>query len=164
MSDSSSPGPERKRSVLLSPIGIGSMALLGTGAFAATNGFGLGNRPCTVQQIATTAAQCQTVMSAAVCATAFAGGAPAIGMTRTGSGTWSHQPLRVLTGGTYQTQSGSAFSPSTCSSSSSSRSSSSGFFYGGGSSGTSSGSATGQSSVSRGGFGSTASGFAGGGS
>jgi hypothetical protein len=155
MTDNPQPGgePERKRSMLLSPIGIGSMALLGTGAFAATNGFGLAGRSssCVTQQVATSAAQCQTLGAGAGCVAAFTGG-----------GSWSPQPLRVLPGGTYQTMAGSAFSLNSCRSSSSSRSSS-GFYYGGGSSGASSGAAAGQSSVSRGGFGSTSRSFFGGG-
>jgi hypothetical protein len=158
--------PERKRSMLLSPVGIGTMALLGTGAFAATNGFGLAGRSssCVTQQIATSVAQCQTLGAGAGCVAAFTGGAQAVGLSRTGSGSWSPQPLRVLPGGTYQTMAGSAFSLNSCSSSSSSRSSSSsGFYYGGGSSGQSSGAAAGQSSVARGGFGSTSRGFFGGG-
>jgi hypothetical protein len=166
MTDNPQPGgePERKRSMLLSPIGIGSMALLGTGAFAATNGFGLAGRSssCVTQQVATSAAQCQTLGAGAGCVAAFTGGAQAVGLSRTGSGSWSPQPLRVLPGGTYQTMAGSAFSLNSCRSSSSSRSSS-GFYYGGGSSGASSGAAAGQSSVSRGGFGSTSRSFFGGG-
>lgn len=161
MTDNSGPGqePERKRSLLLSPVGIGTMALLGTGVFAGTNGFGLGSRPCATQQIVTSLAQCQALMGGPGCATAFGAGAEAVGLTRTGNGGWSHQPLRALSGGTYQTLSGSAFTLNTCSSSSSSsRSSSSSFYYGGGSSGTS-GSTAGQSSTSRGGFGTTASSF-----
>jgi hypothetical protein len=155
--------PERKRSMLLSPVGIGTMALLGTGAFAATNGFGLAGRSCMTQQIATSAAQCQTLGAGPGCVAAFTGGAQAVGLSRSGSGSWTTQPLRALPGGTYQTMAGSAFSLNSCSSSSSRSSSSSGFYYGGGSSGSSSGAGTGQSSVSRGGFGSTASGFFGGG-
>lgn len=161
---SSGPEPERKRSMLLSPVGIGAMALLGTGAFAATNGFGLGGRPCTSQQIATSAAQCQALGgTVAACTAAFAGGQQAIGLTRTSSNSaWVPQPLRSLPGGTYQTMGGAAFSPYSCSRSSSSNRSSSSFYWGGGSSGSSS-TAAGQSSVTRSGFGSTSRGFSGGG-
>jgi hypothetical protein len=163
MSDSSSPDPDRKRSMLLSPVGIGTMALLGTGVFAATNGFGLGNRPCMTTQVATSVLQCQAIMPGPACAAAFAGGAGAVGLSRTGnSGAWSHQPLRVGSGGNYLTMSGSPFAINASCSSSSSRSSSSSYFYSGGSSGSSTG-AAGQTSVQRGGFGSTASGFHGGG-
>jgi hypothetical protein len=163
---SSGPEPERKRSMLLSPVGIGAMALLGTGTFAATNGFGLGGRPCTSQQIATSAAQCQALGgTVAACTAAFASGPQAIGLTRTSSSSaWIPQPLRSLPGGTYQTMGGAAFSPYSCSRSSSSNRSSSSFFWGGGSSGrSSSGVSSGSSSVSRSGFGSTSRGFSGGG-
>ncbi|MBL8569937.1 MAG: hypothetical protein JNK84_12770 [Phreatobacter sp.] len=169
MTDNPSPGlePERKRSLLLSPVGIGAMALLGTGTFAATNGFGLGGRPCASQQIATTAAQCQALGgTVAACTAAFASGPQAIGLTRTSSSSaWVPQPLRSLPGGTYQTMGGAAFTPNSCTRSSSSRSSSSSFYWGGGSSGGSSsaGVSSGSSSVTRSGFGSTSRGFSGGG-
>jgi hypothetical protein len=167
MTDNQQPGgePERKRSMLLSPVGIGTMALLGTGAFAATNGFGTASRPCTSQQIATSAAQCQALGgNVAACTAAFAGGAQAIGLTRTSSsGAWTPQPLRALSGGTYQTMGGAAFSPYSCSRSSSSSSSRSGYFWGGSSGRSSSGVSSGSSSVSRSGFGSSARGFSGGG-
>lgn len=168
MTDNPSPGPEpeRKRSLLLSPVGIGAMALLGTGTFAATNGFGLGGRPCASQQIATSAAQCQALGgTAAACTAAFASGSQAIGLTRTSSSSaWTPQPLRSLPGGTYQTMGGAAFSPSSCSRPSSSSRSSSSFYWGGGSSGSSSsGVSSGSSSVTRSGFGSTSRGFSGGG-
>jgi hypothetical protein len=165
MTDSPSPGPEpeRKRSLLLSPVGIGAMALLGTGTFAATNGFGLGGRPCTTQQVATSAEQCQALGGGAGCAAAFAGGAQAVGLSRSGSSSWTPQPLRALPGGTYQTMAGSAFTANSCSRSSSSRSSSSSYFWGGSSGRSSSGVSSGSSSVSRSGFGSTSRGFSGGG-
>jgi hypothetical protein len=153
--------PTRKRSALLTPVGIGTMALLGTGTFAATNGFGLANRPCTTQQVATTLLQCQAIAPAATCAAAFTGGASAVGLSRIGSGgTWRAEPLRVGSGGTYQTMSSVAFLPNSCPARSSSSSSSrSGFYWGGGGSSSSSGSSASQSSVSRGGFGTTASSF-----
>ncbi|MCZ8315029.1 hypothetical protein [Phreatobacter sp.] len=158
--------PTRKRSMLLTPVGIGTMALLGTGTFAATNGFGLANRPCTTQHVATSLIQCQALAPGANCAAAFAGGAGAVGLSRIGdNGTWRAQPLREMTGGGYQIVGGLPFQPNTCPARSSSSSSSrSGFYWGGGSSSTSSGSAASQTSVSRGGFGTTASSFSSGGS
>lgn len=150
----------RKRSVLLTPVGIGTMALLGTGTFAATNGFGLANRPCTTQQIATSLIQCQALAPGANCAAAFTGGAAAVGLSRIGAnGTWRAEPLRQVAGGGYQMVSGLPFQPNACPARSSSSSSRSGFYWGGGSSSTSSGSTAAQTSVSRGGFGTTAGNF-----
>lgn len=151
----------RKRSVLLTPVGIGTMALLGTGAFAATNGFGLANRPCTTQQVATSLIQCQALAPGANCAAAFVGGAGAAGLSRIGpNGTWRAEPLREVPGGGYQLVSGVPFQPNACPARSSSSSSSrSGFYWGGGSSSSSPSSTASQTSVSRGGFGTTASSF-----
>lgn len=154
--------PTRKRSVLLTPVGIGTMALLGTGTFAATNGFGLANRPCTTQHVATSLIQCQALAPGANCAAAFAGGAGAVGLSRIGdNGTWRIQPLREMSGGGYQIMGGLPFQPNACparSSSSSSSSSRSGFYWGGSSSSSSSSSSTAaQSTTTRGGFGATAS-------
>lgn len=153
------PGPERKRSLLLSPAGIGTVAILGTGAFAATNGFGLASRPCTELRAATSLTECQAVMGGPACAAAFGGGAQAVGLTRTGGGSWSHQPLRPRAGGGYETLAGSPFVAGTgCrGSSSSSRS----FYWGGSSAGSSAArsSASSSTSASRGGFGSTSRSF-----
>jgi len=157
MSDQES--PPRKRSMLLTPVGIGTMALLGTGTFAATNGFGLANRPCTTQQVATSLLQCQAIAPATTCAAAFVGGAGAVGLSRIGqNGTWRAEPLRQVPGGGYQLVSGLPFQPNACPARSSS-SSRSGFYWGGGSSSSSPSSTASQTSVSRGGFGTTASNF-----
>jgi hypothetical protein len=150
----------RKRSVLLTPVGIGTMALLGTGTFAATNGFGLANRPCTTQHVATSVAQCQALAPGANCIAAFAGGASVVGLSRVNeTSSWRIQPLRELTGGGYQVMGGLPFQPNACParSSSSSSSSRSGFYWGGGSSSSTPSSTASQTSVSRGGFGTTAS-------
>lgn len=162
MNDSSDDAP-RKRSVLLSPVGIGAMALLGTGAFAATNGFGLGGRPCTVTRVATSAIECQAIGAGPACAAALAAGTQAVGLSRSGnSSAWSQQPLRAATGGGYQTMAGSPFAiNAACTRSSSSSSGRSSFYWGGGSSYDSSrsSSSSASSSSSRGGFGVTSSSF-----
>ncbi|AVO45202.1 hypothetical protein [Phreatobacter cathodiphilus] len=156
--------PAQKRSVLLSPVGIGTAALLGIGTVTATNGFGLGGtrQSCSVGQVATSVAQCEALMPGPQCAAAFAGGATAVGLSRSGSGPWGIQPVRLGTGGAYQTLAGQPFSTArSCSSSSSSSSRS--HFWGGGSSSagnSSSGAASSQSQgVTRSGFGSTARSF-----
>lgn len=153
----------RKRSVLLSPVGIGAMALLGTGAFAATNGFGLAGRPCVMTRVATSAIECQAIGAGPACAAALASGTQAVGLTRSGnSGAWSQQPLRSVTGGGYQTMAGSPFAiNAACSrSSSSSYHRGTSFFWGGGSNSYNrSGSSSASSSSSRGGFGVTSSSF-----
>lgn len=153
--------PARKRSVLLSPAGLGTMAVLGVGALVVTNGFGGGatRSSCTTGQVATSLAQCQAILPGAQCAAAFAGGATVVGLSRTGSGPWSVQPVSSGTGGGYQTLAGQPFTLNTCRSSSSS--SRSGFFWGGSSAGrSSSGYSSGQSQgVTRSGFGSTARSF-----
>lgn len=161
MSDPSDEMP-RKRSVLLSPIGIGTMALLGTGAFAATNGFGLAGRPCVTTRVATSALECQAIGAGPACAAAFASGSQAVGLTRSGnSGAWSQQPLRSVAGGGYQTMAGSPFVLNASCSRSSSSSRGSSFYWGGGSSSDSSrsSSSSASSSSSRGGFGATSSSF-----
>jgi hypothetical protein len=157
----SDPGnPDRKRSVLLSPVGIGAMALVGCGAFAATNGFGLGQRCQPTTQIVTTMDQCQRLMSGTACQAGFAGGAGALGLTRnTGTGVWSHEQVRLGTDGRYQTLAGLPFQAGQSCSSSSSRSGSSWHYYGGYGGSSTSSSTQGQSSVSRGGFGTTAASF-----
>lgn len=154
--------PTQKRSMLLGPVGIGTAALLGIGALSATNGFGLGGsrQTCSTGQVANSVAQCEALMPGPQCAAAFAGGATAVGLSRSGSGPWAVQPVRLGAGGAYQTLAGQPFSTArTCrSSSSTSRS----FFWGGGSSAgrSSSGAASSQSQgVTRSGFGSTARSF-----
>ncbi|QCI68604.1 hypothetical protein [Phreatobacter stygius] len=151
--------PDQKRSRLLSPAGLGAIAVVGVGALAVTNGFGLGGqRNCnTTNRIATTAQQCEASVPGPSCATVFAGGAPAVGLTQNSAGTWQHQPLRAAAGGSYVDMSGRTFTAGrTC------RSGSSGsyYFWGGGhsSGGTSSGWSTANQSqgVQRAGFGSTA--------
>ncbi len=153
--------PARKRSVLLSPAGLGTMAVLGVGALVVTNGFGGGatRSSCTTGQVATSLAQCQAILPGAQCAAAFAGGATMVGLSRTGSGPWSVQPVSSLASGGYQTLAGQPFRLNTCRSSSSS--SRSGFFWGGSSAGrSSSGASSNQSQgVTRSGFGSTARSF-----
>jgi hypothetical protein len=156
--------PAQKRSALLSPVGIGTAALLGIGTITATNGFGLGGtrQSCSVGQVATSVAQCEALMPGPQCAAAFAGGATAVGLSRSGSGPWGVQPVRLGAGGAYQTLAGQPFSTArSCSSSSSSSSRS--FFWGGGSSSagsSSSGASSSQSQgVTRSGFGSTARSF-----
>lgn len=162
MNDSSDDAP-RKRSVLLSPVGIGAMALLGTGAFAATNGFGLGGRPCVVTRVATSAIECQAIGAGPACAAALASGSQAVGLSRSGnSGAWSQQPLRTAVGGGYQTMAGSPFAINAACTRSSSSSGRSSFYWGGGSSYDSSSrssSSSASSSSSRGGFGVTSSSF-----
>jgi hypothetical protein len=154
--------PRQKRSMLLSPAGLGTMAAIGVGALVVTNGFGSGGTrsDCTTGQVATSLAQCQAILPGAQCATAFAGGATAVGLSRTGSGPWSVQPVSTGTSGSYQTLAGQPFRLNTCrSSSSSSRSS---YFWGGSSSAgrSTSGASTSQSQgVTRSGFGSTARSF-----
>lgn len=155
--------PARKRSVLLSPAGLGTMAVLGVGALVVTNGFGGGNtrQTCSVGQVATSVAQCEALMPGPQCAAAFAGGAAAVGLSRTGSGPWSVQPVSLGAGGAYQTLAGQPFSTArTCRSSSSSNSRST-YFWGGSSAGrSSSGASSNQSQgVTRSGFGSTARSF-----
>ncbi|MGU9981894.1 hypothetical protein ACJ4V0_17825 [Phreatobacter sp. HK31-P] len=154
--------PRQKRSMLLSPAGLGTMAVLGVGAMVVTNGFGGGGtrQTCSVGQVATSVAQCEALMPGPQCAAAFAGGAAAVGLSRAGSGPWSVQPVSLGAGGAYQTLAGVPFSTArTCrSSSSTSRS----YFWGGSSSAgrSSSGLSSGQSQgVTRSGFGSTARGF-----
>jgi len=157
--------PVQKRSVLLSPAGIGTMAAIGVGALVITNGFGGGGtrRECTITQVANSVAQCEALQPGAQCAAAFAGGATAVGLSRVGSsGPWSVQPLTAGPGAGYRTASGQAFNVnSSCRSSSTSNTSRS-FFWGGGSSARSgsSGYSSGQSQgVTRSGFGSTARSF-----
>ncbi|MDP3545132.1 MAG: hypothetical protein Q8S29_03030 [Phreatobacter sp.] len=153
--------PRQKRSMLLSPAGLGTMAVLGVGAMVVTNGFGGGGTrsSCTTGQVATSLAQCQAILPGAQCATAFAGGATVVGLSRTGSGPWSVQPVSLGAGGSYQTLAGQPFTLNACRTSSrTSRS----FFWGGSSSAgrSSSGLSSGQSQgVTRSGFGSTARGF-----
>ncbi|QCK87654.1 hypothetical protein E8L99_18775 [Phreatobacter aquaticus] len=158
---SSSPGPARKRSVLLSPMGIGAMALVGCGTFAATNGFGLGQRNCQpVGQIVTSVDQCERLMPGPTCRAAFTSGVSALGLTRSSSsGTWTHEHVRQGTDGRYMTLAGSPFRTGSSCSSSSSRSGSSWGYFGGYGGSSNSASSQGQSSVSRGGFGTTASSF-----
>lgn len=154
--------PTQKRSMLLSPAGLGTMAALGVGALVVTNGFGSGGTrsDCTTGQVATSLAQCQAILPGAQCATAFAGGAAVVGLSRTGTGPWSVQPVSPGTGGGYQTLAGQPFRLNTCRSSSSSSTRSS-YFWGGSSAGHSSSStSTSQSQgVTRSGFGSTARSF-----
>ena len=153
--------PERKRSVLLSPVGIGAMALVGCGAFAATNGLGLGQRNCQpVGQIVTSVDQCERLMPGPTCRAAFTSGVSALGLTRSSSsGTWSHEHVRQGTDGRYMTLAGSPFQTGSSCSSSSSRSGTSWHYVGGYGSSSTSSSAQTQSSVSRGGFGTTAASF-----
>ncbi|WP_439575465.1 hypothetical protein [Phreatobacter sp.] len=155
--------PQRKRSALLSPIGIGTAALLGVGAITATNGFGTGRTrtDCTTTQIVTTQMQCEAVVPGEQCRVAFSGAPAAVGLSRSGSGSWSMQPLGMSTPGRYITATGQVFSarrscPTTRSSNS--------FFWTGGRGGSarsvgwgsSSGrSATQSQGVTRSGFGST---------
>ncbi|MGL4290523.1 MAG: hypothetical protein ACRCVA_29500 [Phreatobacter sp.] len=155
--------PEQKRSRLLSPAGIGAMAVVGVGALAVTNGFGLGGqRNCnTTNRIATSASQCEASVPGPSCAAAFAAGATAVGLTQTSTGGWQHQPLRADTAGGYVDAAGRSFAVGR-----SCRSSSSGSYYfwggnnntGAGSSGLSSNQSQ---SVQRAGFGSTARGMSG---
>ena len=162
--DAAAAPPAQKRSALLSPVGIGTAALLGIGTITATNGFGLGGtrQSCSVGQVATSVAQCEALMPGPQCAAAFAGGATAVGLSRSGSGPWGVQPVRLGAGGAYQTLAGQPFSTARSCSSSSSSSSRSYFWGGGGSSAgnSSSGAASSQSQgVTRSGFGSTARSF-----
>jgi hypothetical protein len=157
--------PAQKRSMLLGPVGIGTAALLGIGTITATNGFGLGGtrQSCSVGQVATSVAQCEALMPGPQCAAAFAGGATAVGLSRSGSGPWGLQPVRPGASGGYQTLAGLPFSTARSCSSSSSSSSSRSYFWGGGSSSagnSSSGASSSQSQgVTRSGFGSTARSF-----
>ena len=165
------PEPQRKRSILLSPAGIGAMAVVGVGAIVATNGFGVGSRRnCTSSnRIATTAEQCQLTMPWPLCAAAFAQGATAVGLFQGSSGAWQHVVLRRAADGRYLDPANRVFQEGrACRSSSSSswgRSGGSHYYYysGGGSSGSSYGSASSTSlspsasqAVQRSGFGSTA--------
>lgn len=164
------PEPERKRSILLSPAGIGAMAVVGVGAIVATNGFGVGNRRnCTTSnRIVTTAEQCQATMPGPLCAAAFAQGAAAVGLFQGNSGAWQHVVLRRQADGRYLDPADRVFQEGrACRSSSSSswgRSGGSYFYYSGsGSSGSSYGSSSSTSvapstsqAVQRSGFGSTA--------
>jgi hypothetical protein len=141
-------------------MGIGAMALVGCGTFAATNGFGLGQRNCQpVGQIVTSVDQCERLMPGPTCRAAFTSGVSALGLTRSSSsGTWTHEHVRQGTDGRYMTLAGSPFrTGSSCSSSS--RSGSSWGYFGGYGGTSNSASSQGQSSVSRGGFGTTASSF-----
>ncbi|MBN8941388.1 MAG: hypothetical protein J0H01_17915 [Rhizobiales bacterium] len=157
------PNPDQKRSRLLSPAGIGAVAVVGVGALAVTNGFGLGGqRNCnTTNRIATTAQQCEASVPGPSCAAAFAGGVAAVGLTQTTTGGWQHQPLRVASGGGYVDMAGRTFAVGR-----SCRSGSSGSYYFWGSGNNSSSGSTGLSSnqsqsVQRAGFGSTARGMSG---
>ncbi len=155
--------PTQKRSMLLSPAGLGTMAAIGVGALVVTNGFGSGNtrQTCSVGQVATSVAQCEALMPGPQCAAAFASGVAAVGLSRSGSGPWSVQPVSVAAGGGYQTLAGQPFSTTRSCRSSSSSGTRSSFFWGGSSAGSSSsGASTSQSQgVSRSGFGSTARSF-----
>lgn len=160
--DAAAPATQ-KRSMLLSPGGIGTMAAIGVGALVVTNGFGGGEtrRDCTIRRVATSQAQCEAIQPGAQCTLAFAGGAAAAGLSRTGSsGPWSIQPLTAGPGSLYRDRSGQLFSINQSCSTRASRS----LFWGGRSSvgGSSSGYSSGQSQgVMRSGFGSTARSFSG---
>lgn len=156
--------PQRKRSALLSPLGIGAAALLGVGAITATNGFGTGRTrtDCTTTQIVTSQLQCEAVIPGEQCRSAFMAAPPAVGLTRSGSGSWSLQPLASRPAGGYSTIAGQPFTArQSCPTTRSNR----GFFWTGGrgsssrslgwGSSSSSRSATQSQGVTRSGFGST---------
>lgn len=164
------PEPQRKRSLLLSPAGIGAMAVMGVGTLIVTNGFGAGDRRncASSNRIATSAEQCQSTMPGPICAAAFAGGAGAVGLFQGSNGAWQHVVLRRQADGRYLDPANRVFQEGrACRSSSSSswgRSGGSYYYYsGGGSSGSSYGSSSSTSqapsasqAVQRSGFGSTA--------
>lgn len=156
--------PQRKRSALLSPFGIGAAALLGVGAITATNGFGGGRTrtDCTTTQIVTSLLQCEAVIPGDQCRSAFMAAPPAVGLTRSGAGSWSLQPLASRPAGGYATIAGQPFTAQqSCPSTRSNRS----FFWTGGRGSSSrslnwgtpssSRSATQSQGVTRSGFGST---------
>lgn len=161
--DAPAPTPQRKRSALLSPFGIGAAALLGVGAITATNGFGSGRTrtDCINRQVVTNQMQCEAVVPGDQCRSMFLRAPTAVGLTRTGGGSWSLEPLLAVVPGRYTTASGQAFNAGqSCQTTRSNRS----FFWTGGSGsssgssgwGTRSSSSTSQSQgVTRSGFGST---------